>query len=78
MALGDNIRKAREALGMNQTQLAELIGVSQQQIAKYELDRQDMPVSRFMQLAKVLQIHPSKLLDDDWEKKRVPIPDDDI
>jgi transcriptional regulator with XRE-family HTH domain len=35
--LGDRLRKAREASGLNQTELAEITGISRRSISKYEL-----------------------------------------
>lgn len=62
MTAGQNIKAAREMVGISQTELAERIGTTRQQIGKYETDTQDMTVARLFQIAAALGVDPDTLV----------------
>lgn len=60
--VGANIRKAREASGLNQTQLASLVGTTQSIIGRYERGEVDPGVTRVIQIIRALGCQPSDIL----------------
>lgn len=54
--IGNKIREARRALGMNQSDLGAAVGTTFQQIQKYENGRNRVAASRLYEICKVLQL----------------------
>lgn len=52
--VGANIRKAREAAGLNQTEFATLVGTTQSMIGRYERGEVDPGVTRVIQIIRAL------------------------
>lgn len=59
--VGQNIRAARERIGITQTDLAKMIGSTQSQIGKYERGVQDMSLTRLIQISEALGVVTSDL-----------------
>lgn len=68
MHVGDNIRKARKALGMSQDKLAEAIGANRVTISKYESGRFLPSITALKLLAAVLKTTPNSLMGNDEQK----------
>jgi transcriptional regulator with XRE-family HTH domain len=62
--VGQNIRIFRTAKGMSQTELGAAVGVTFQQVQKYEKGANRVGASRLVQIAQVLGVPASRLLDD--------------
>lgn len=63
MTIGQIIKMLREERGMTQETLAELIGYSHKSsINKIELGKADLPQSKLIAFAKVLNVSPCELL----------------
>lgn len=60
--IGKNIRALREAAGLTQSELAQRMGVDQGTLSLYELGKTDMPTSRLLRIATILQIMPEKIV----------------
>lgn len=60
--VGARIGKAREDKKMSQSELAERINASLPQIMKYERGEQDMAIARLFDIAAVLGVPVSELL----------------
>ena len=61
--LGENIRKAREALGISQTDLAERISVSKQTLYKYENGIiTNVPSDKIEKIALICGVSPAYLM----------------
>lgn len=54
--IGERIREARKAIGMNQTDLGAAVGTTFQQIQKYERGVNRIAASRLYEMCKVLKI----------------------
>lgn len=63
MALGENIKRRREELKLSQEYIAEQLGVSRQAISKWETGQSEPTVSNLIQLAEVLELNLSELVD---------------
>ncbi len=63
MALGENLKQARERLDISQAQLAELIGVSQPMVAQYELNTKIPSVIIAVNMEKVLHVSCRELVE---------------
>ena len=61
MQYHNNIAKLRKEKGYSQKQIAEMLKTTQQQINKYENGKQEMPVSRFIELANILNVSLDEL-----------------
>ena len=61
--IGERVRAARLAAGLNQTQLGAAAGISFQQIQKYESGRDRISASCLQVLAKALGLSAALLLD---------------
>lgn len=61
-ALGANIRKRREKLGLTQDQLAGEIGLSRTSIVNIEAGRQGIAVHQFVDISESLAVAPGVLL----------------
>lgn len=62
LKVGQNIRKAREAAGLNQSSVATAVGTTQSQIAKYEAGVQDMTITRFLEICFAIGADPAELI----------------
>jgi transcriptional regulator with XRE-family HTH domain len=62
-SVGETIKKYRLAVNMSQMDLAEKIGISYQQLQKYEKGINNISISRLKQIAEVLKIPISSLLE---------------
>ena len=60
--LGDEIRKARKALSINQTKLGELVGVSLDTVSRWEKGIREPRSGELAKLAEVLNISPEVLI----------------
>ena len=61
--VGARVRAARLAHGLTQREFARRLGVSKQQVWKYENGESQLSVSRLAQIARLLGLSPSVLLD---------------
>ena len=61
--IGERVRAARMAAGLNQTQLGAAAGISFQQIQKYENGRDRISVACLQVMAKALGVSAASLLD---------------
>lgn len=64
MTLGENIRKARKALGLSQEALGELTGANRVTISKYENDEYNPSIPALKRLADALKTTPAELTGD--------------
>ena len=62
--VGQQIRKARTAVGISQTKLGEICGITFQQIQKYENAKNRCSASRLVTIARALGTSASHFLDD--------------
>lgn len=60
---GDNLKQARERIGIPQAQFAELIGVSQPMVAQYELNTKIPSVVIAVNMEKVLHVTCRELVE---------------
>lgn len=56
------IRMLRVQHGISQEKAAKKLGVSQPQLHKYESGEKDIPLTKFVNYARILHIDPIKLL----------------
>ncbi len=61
-AVGQLIKKAREARGLSQTDAGKLINISEQFLGRVEVGSDPLPLMRARRLQKVLKINRRKLL----------------
>jgi DNA-binding XRE family transcriptional regulator len=61
--LGENLRRARTALGLTQEEVAERSGVHATEVSRIEAGKRDPKVSTLMRLAKAVEVPPGVLLD---------------
>lgn len=71
MMLGENIRLAREAMGLSQEAAARKIGVSLVTWNRWERGHVDIPSSRIPEIAEVLGTSPVQLWAESHGKKGV-------
>ena len=62
MVIGERIRKARVAIGLNQQKLGELLDVSKVSICGYEKGNRTTTMETFMKLVEILDCDPNYLL----------------
>ncbi len=62
MTYYQRIKQAREMKGMTQTDMAKYFGTTVQQISKYETGAQDMPVTRFSIMCRILGVSADYIL----------------
>jgi transcriptional regulator with XRE-family HTH domain len=65
--LGANIKRLREAKGFSLRQLSYACNVDNSKIAKIEKGQINVTFTTLMQLASALEVHPSELLNTDFE-----------
>lgn len=63
LTFGETVRDFRKLRGFTQETLAEALGVDQALISMWERDTRMPPTKRLVQLAHVLRVPPSALLD---------------
>ena len=63
MTLGENIKKRREELKLSQKSMAEQLGISRQTVSKWETGRLKPTAGNLIQLADLLEINLSELVD---------------
>lgn len=63
MSFGDNLRAARERLGLTQQQVAARLGVSKSAYCSYETNKRQPDVEKLRQLSDILQSTTDALLD---------------
>ena len=69
MPVGENIRKARQRLGLSTEEMARLIpGVTRSTLNRWELGQNEPRVSDVEKLARALQTNPAALCG--WTKAR--------
>ncbi len=61
----DKLRQARQALKLSQQRLADLVGISARSVIKYEVEGIQPRKSVLERIAKVLQLSPEYLINDD-------------
>lgn len=69
MALGENIKSRREELKLSQEYIAEQLGVSRQAISKWETGQSEPTASNLIQLAEVLELNLSELVNPQKNKE---------
>lgn len=62
-ALGNNIRKAREARGISQEQFAMKAGFSRSYFTEIETGKRNISILNFMKILKGLDASPSDIID---------------
>ena len=63
MNLGENIKKARKAAGLNQGELAERLGVYQKDISRWENNQIIMNAMTLAQICKELNVSADEILE---------------
>ncbi len=62
-SLGENIKRRREELKLSQEYVAEQLGVSRQAVSKWETGQSEPTASNLVQLAKLLELSLSQLVE---------------
>ena len=65
--LGRRIRAHRLRLGFSQEKLGAMLGLTFQQVQKYEKGTNRVSSGRLIEIAKLLEVHPMDLLDDEHQ-----------
>ena len=65
--LGNNIHNRRIELGISRKELANQLGISHQQVNKYEKGQNRVSVSMLINIANILLIHYSLLINPNYE-----------
>lgn len=60
--LGDNLREARERLGLTQEQISDRSGVQAGEVSRIERGKRDPKVSTLEKLAAAVEVEPAELL----------------
>lgn len=60
--LGDNLREARERLGLTQEQVSDRSGVQAGEVSRIERGKRDPKVSTLEKLAAAVEVEPAELL----------------
>jgi transcriptional regulator with XRE-family HTH domain len=63
IALGPNLREARERLELTQEQVAQRSGVHAGEVSRIEAGKRDPKVSTVERLAKAVEVNPGQLLE---------------
>lgn len=69
MALGENIKSRRKELKLSQEYIAEQLGVSRQAVSKWETGQSEPTAGNLIQLAEVLELNLSELVDPQMNNK---------
>ena len=79
MALNDQVKFARERLGLTQVQLAKLAGASQTTISEIENGKtQDIGAKLLFQFADALNVDGRSLIEDQGSVSRPPFHDEEV
>jgi transcriptional regulator with XRE-family HTH domain len=70
--LGRRIRAHRLRLGYSQEKLGAMLGLTFQQVQKYEKGTNRVSSGRLIEIAKLLQVHPMELLEDEYQAGAAP------
>ena len=70
--LSERIRKARKSKGLNQAELAEQLGMSEMTVRRWETGKSSPRMEEIHNVAEVLNIPISELLDDTADQSSVP------
>ena len=73
MTLSENIKNRRETLKLSQEYVANQLGVSRQAVSKWESGQSEPSANNLIQLAKILEISLSELVDPPQNKENQPI-----
>lgn len=73
MALKDNLKDARNRVGMSQELVAEQLGISRQAVTKWELGQSKPNAKNLQALAELYRVSPDELLLDEQRKTPNPI-----
>lgn len=65
--LGANIKKLREAKGLSFRELSYACDIDHSKVSKIEKGQVNITFTTILQLAKALEVHPSKLLETDFD-----------
>lgn len=68
MALNDNLKDARNRVGMSQELVAEQLGISRQAVTKWELGQSKPNAKNLQALAELYRVSPNELLVDKQQK----------
>ncbi len=68
MALNDNLKDARNRVGMSQELVAEQLGISRQAVTKWELGQSKPNAKNLQALAELYRVSPGELLLDKQRK----------
>jgi transcriptional regulator with XRE-family HTH domain len=63
VAVGDRLRRIRQAANLSQSDLANRLNISFQQIQKYEKGANRISVSRLFEISEVLKVAPSSFFE---------------
>lgn len=63
MGFGENLRSAREALGLTQQQVADQMGITKSTYCGYETEKRQPDVKKIKQLSEILRVETDKLLE---------------
>lgn len=61
--IGENIKKARVALGLKQAEAAKMLHISVPAFCKIETGQTDLNVSRLLQISKTFKVPVAQLID---------------
>ena len=64
----NNLKAIRKSQGLTQVQLAEKAGISPSYVTEMENGKKSMNTRRIAQLAKALNVAPSKILEDNYDQ----------
>ncbi len=63
--IGKNLRRLRQREALTQAELAKMAGIGEVTLSRIERDESDPHMSTIRKLARVFDVHPSKLMDED-------------
>ena len=76
--IGENIKRARIKAGFTQEKLAERIDASLSVISRLETGRTMVSVSKLLRIARVLNVTPASLLEQNPEAQPYPAPTENV
>ena len=73
MTIAEKIKSLRKQAKLTQTELGEMLGVQKNAVSKWECGRvTDIPAGKIKAMAKIFDVQPSYLIDD--ESAKIPQP----